>query len=91
METFKRGIYVTTKISNVFNRLSQIVFIHKIRIQYIPYRLLNKLFYKQEKLFEIYIYIYSKLHINQLIKQLKQLQHSITKTFTFNIQFPKPI
>lgn len=41
----------------VFNRLSQIVFIHKIRIQYIPYRLLNKLFYKQEKLFEIYIYI----------------------------------
>lgn len=58
METFKRGIYVTTKISNVFNRLSQIVFIHKIRIQYIPYRLLNKLFYKQEKLFEIYIYIF---------------------------------
>lgn len=57
METLKRGIYVTTKISNVFNRLSQIVFIHKIRIQYIPYRLLNKLFYKQEKLFEIYIYI----------------------------------
>lgn len=89
METFKRGIYVTTKISNVFNRFSQIVFIHKIRIQYIPYRLLNKLFYKQEKLFEIYIY--SKLHINQLIKQLKQLQHSITKTFTFNIQSPKPI
>lgn len=54
METFKRGIYVTTKISN---RLSQIVFIHKIRIQYIPYRLLNKLFYIQEKLFKIYIYI----------------------------------
>lgn len=89
METFKRGIYVTTKISNVFNRLSQIVFIHKIRIQYIPYRLLNKLFYKQEKLFEIYIY--SKLHINQLIKQLKQLHSIITKTFTFNIQSPKPI
>lgn len=62
------------------------------KFQYIPYRLLNKLFYKQEKLFEIYIYIYSKLHINQLIKQLKQLQHSIiTKTFTFNIQSPKPI
>lgn len=61
------------------------------KFQYIPYRLLNKLFYKQEKLFEIYIYIYSKLHINQLIEQLKQLQHSITKTFTFNIQSPKPI
>lgn len=28
------------------------------KFQYIPYRLLNKLFYKQEKLFEIYIYIF---------------------------------